>query len=243
MRHKGLCSLAAAALMAETVAGDIVLSVASPSNMDDYMAVLSSAWPTLYPKLEEQLQIAATQVPAEYSYLWSLLGVADGAVPSTFDAQWAGAFVENAQALGPTTIAAHEIPGAESDPAAQPTALVSTNADGVVATAAGVAVGSPTIVVAINGNVARYPHDARSSDDAGSSDESAEESADDGDVDGDVDSGAASGSSDQSSSHDSDSSSSSSAASRGARPLGATHLLAAAAAAAIAGLTSIPLRW
>ncbi|KAJ1733130.1 hypothetical protein LPJ72_003031 [Coemansia sp. Benny D160-2] len=240
MRHKGLCSLAAAALMAGRVAGDIVLSVASPSNMDDYMAVLSSAWPTLYPKLEEQLQIAATQVPAEYSYLWSLLGVADGAVPSTFDAQWAGAFVESAQALGPTTIAAHEIPGAESDPAAQPTALVSTNADGVVATAAGVAVGSPTIVVAINGNVARYPHDARSSDDAGSSDESADESADVGDVDGGVDSGAASGSSDQSSSHDSDSSS---AASRGARPLGATHLLAAAAAAAIAGLTSIPLRW
>ncbi|KAJ2510706.1 hypothetical protein GGI11_005380 [Coemansia sp. RSA 2049] len=238
MRHKGLWSLAAAALMAGTVAGDIVLSVASPSNMDDYMAVLSSAWPTLYPKLEEQLQIAAAQVPAEYSYLWSLLSVADGAVPSTFDAQWAEAFVENAQALGPTTIAAHEIPGAESDPAAQPTALVSTNADGVVATASGVAVGSPTIVVAINGNVARNPHDAKSSDDAGSSDESAEES----DGDDHVDSGAGSDWPDQSSSHDS-SSSSSSAAPRGARPFGATHLLAAAAAAAIAGLTSIPLRW
>ncbi|KAJ2658558.1 hypothetical protein IWW48_003963 [Coemansia sp. RSA 1200] len=237
MRHKGLWSLAAAAVIAGTVAGDIVLSVASPSNMDDYMAVLSSAWPTLYPKLEEQLQIAAEQVPAEYSYLWSLLSVADGAVPSTFDAQWAEAFVENAQALGPTTIAAHEIPGAESDPGAQPTELVSTNDDGVVATASGVAVGSPTIVVAINGNVARNPHDVKSADDAASSDESAEESADDGDVDGD--SGAGSDSSESSSPE----SSSSAAASRGARPFGATHLLAAAAAAAIAGLTALPLRW
>ncbi|KAJ2388732.1 hypothetical protein GGI23_005994, partial [Coemansia sp. RSA 2559] len=67
MKRQGLWNIAAAATlatMAGTAVGDIVLSVASPNNMDEYMGVLSSAWPTLYPKLEQQLQIAAAEVPA-----------------------------------------------------------------------------------------------------------------------------------------------------------------------------------
>ncbi|KAJ2540528.1 hypothetical protein EV175_006224 [Coemansia sp. RSA 1933] len=156
-----IAAIATLVSMAGTAMGDIVLSVASPTNMDDYMSVLSSAWPTLYPKLEQQLQIAATEVPAEYDYLWSILSVTD-AVPSTFDEQWAQAFVDNAQALGPTTIVADDIPGAESDPGAQPTQVVSTDSDGVVATAVDVPVGYPTIVVAINGNAQRDTHKAQS---------------------------------------------------------------------------------
>ncbi|KAJ2398661.1 hypothetical protein GGI23_003115 [Coemansia sp. RSA 2559] len=164
MKRQGLWNIAAAATLATmvgTAVGDIVLSVASPNNMDEYMGVLSSAWPTLYPKLEQQLQIAAAEVPAEYSYLWSILSVTD-AVPSTYDEEWAQAFVENAQALGPTTIVANDIPGAENDPGAQPTQIVSTNSDGVVATAVDVPVGNPTIIVAINGNAHRNAYGAQS---------------------------------------------------------------------------------
>ncbi|KAJ2089674.1 hypothetical protein IW140_003280 [Coemansia sp. RSA 1813] len=160
--------------MAGTAMGDIVLSVASPSDMGEYMGVLSNAWPTLYPKLEEQLHIAAEEVPAEYSYLWSILSVTD-AVPSTYNVQWAQAFVENAQALGPTTIVADDIPGAESDPGAQLSQIVSTNADGIIATATDVPVGHPTIIVAINGNVQRNIHDVQS---GSSSDESGSEALD-----------------------------------------------------------------
>ncbi|KAJ2706137.1 hypothetical protein FB645_001894 [Coemansia sp. IMI 203386] len=150
----------AALLASKLCSADIVLSVASAENMDDYLSVLSSAWPSLYPKLDDQLQVAREQVPAEYDYLMELLSVTE--VPTEYDDSWARAFIENAQSIGPTTIFADNIPGVENDPVAQQTQIVSTE-DGIVATAVAT-VERPTIVVAINGNAARNAHHAESSE-------------------------------------------------------------------------------
>ncbi|KAJ2725624.1 hypothetical protein GGI07_001124 [Coemansia sp. Benny D115] len=141
------------ALFSTLCQADIVLSVAQASNMDSYLAVLSNAWPTLYPKLDNQLQIAHEQVPTEYDYLMQLLSIT--AVPTTYDEAWARAFIGNAQNIGPTTILADAIPGAATPEVQQ---VVSTE-DGIVATAE-VTPARPTIVVAINGNIARQAHNA-----------------------------------------------------------------------------------
>ncbi|KAI9501196.1 hypothetical protein GGI25_000577 [Coemansia spiralis] len=163
MKLQRLFKAAVASTLAGICYGDIILSVAPPNDMNDYLGVLSSAWPTLYPKLQEQLSVAASEVPAEYSYLWQILSVTG--VPSTYDATWAQEFVDNARAIGPTTIVASDIPGAESDPGVQPTQVISTDSNGAVATATDVQVGRPTIVVAINGNVDRNAHNAASTSD------------------------------------------------------------------------------
>ncbi|KAJ1891380.1 hypothetical protein LPJ66_006952 [Kickxella alabastrina] len=135
---------------------DIVLSVAPANNMNDYLSVLSSAWPKLQPQLNNHLKLAQEQVPAEYSYLLKLLSVT--AVPTKYDSEWAHNFVNNAQKIGPTTILADEIPGADNGEEFKPTRVVSTYA-GSVATV-DVPVARPTIVVAINGNAARVMHNA-----------------------------------------------------------------------------------
>ncbi|KAJ1833252.1 hypothetical protein LPJ63_002902 [Coemansia sp. RSA 2711] len=140
--------------------GDIVLSVATPTDMGSYLDVLSAAWPTLYAKLDAQLEVAQEQVPAEHSYLLSLLGVS--AVPSEYDAAWAQQFVGNALQLGPTTVMAENIPNAADDPAAQPTDLLTTNDDGEVGVLEDVSVERPTIIVAVNGNPGRLGHNAAS---------------------------------------------------------------------------------
>ncbi|KAJ2009179.1 hypothetical protein GGI04_000652 [Coemansia thaxteri] len=140
-------------LLAGTCAGDIVLSVAPPQNMDAYLGVLSQAWPTIYPLLEGQLEIAQQQVPAEYSHLLSLLQVT--AVPSTYDAAWASLVVSNAVRIGPTTILAQDVDGADTEPAMLPTDVVTTNGLGQVATITAAPMERPTIVVAINGNAVR----------------------------------------------------------------------------------------
>ncbi|KAJ2612464.1 hypothetical protein H4S08_002684 [Coemansia sp. RSA 1365] len=157
-----------AAMLAGVSYGDIVVAVASPQNMDSYLDVLSSAWPTLHSKLDAQLEAAHSEVPAEYSYLLHLLGVTD--VPSEYDALWASQFVENAQSIGPTTIVAEDIPGAEDDPAMQPTQVEATNGDGVYGVLDNVTMVRPTIVVAINGNVNRQALDANDSSNSTSSD-------------------------------------------------------------------------
>ncbi|KAJ1643047.1 hypothetical protein J3B02_001739 [Coemansia erecta] len=158
-----LCLTTLVALLGSRLcSADIVLSVASAENMDEYLAVLSNAWPSLYPKLDGQLQVARKQVPAEYNYLMQLLSVTG--VPTEYDEGWARAFIGNAQNIGPTTIFAESIPEAENDPVAQPTQLVSTE-DGIVATVEAT-VARPTIVVAINGNAVRNAHHAEDSESA-----------------------------------------------------------------------------
>ncbi|KAJ2808508.1 hypothetical protein H4R20_000852 [Coemansia guatemalensis] len=154
-----------AAVLVGVSYGDIVVGVASPQDMSEYLDVLSSAWPTLHSKLDAQLEAAHSEVPAEYSYLMELLGVTD--VPSEYDASWASQFVQNAQSIGPTTIVAEEIPGAEDDPGMQPTQVETTNSDGVSGVLDDVTMVRPTIVVAINGNANRQALDANddSSDD------------------------------------------------------------------------------
>ncbi|PIA14756.1 hypothetical protein COEREDRAFT_88435 [Coemansia reversa NRRL 1564] len=158
-----------AAVLAGVSYGDIVVAVASPQNMDSYLDVLSSAWPTLYSKLDAQLEAARSEVPAEYSYLLNLLGLTD--MPSEYDALWASPFVENAQSIGPTTIVAEDIPGAEDDPAMQPTQVETTNDDGVYGVLDNVTMVRPTIMVAINGNVNRQALDANDSSSSLLSDE------------------------------------------------------------------------
>ncbi|KAJ1822681.1 hypothetical protein LPJ56_000853 [Coemansia sp. RSA 2599] len=162
MRPQFYLATLAALVGSKLCSADIVLSVASADNMDEYLAVLSSAWPSLYPKLDGQLEVAREQVPAEYDYLMQLLSVTN--VPTEYDEGWARAFIGNAQNIGPTTIFADNIPGIENDPVARPTQIVSTE-DGIVATVEAT-VERPTIVVAINGNAARLAHHAEDSDSA-----------------------------------------------------------------------------
>ncbi|KAJ2837762.1 hypothetical protein FBU31_001078 [Coemansia sp. 'formosensis'] len=147
---------------------DIVLSVAAPTDMDAYLDVLSMAWGRVYPQLAAQLATAQAQVPAEYSYLLKILSVT--AVPSDFDAAWARGFVENAQRIGPTTIFARDIDGAGD---LAPTGVVTTEGDSVATVT--VPMDRPTIVVAVNGNVARNEKSvvAGSSSEEGSSSEGA----------------------------------------------------------------------
>ncbi|KAJ2451289.1 hypothetical protein EV183_003698 [Coemansia sp. RSA 2336] len=140
---------------------DIVLSVAAPTDTSDYLDVLSHAWPTVHSKLASELQVAQSQAPAEYSFLLDLLEI--DSVPSEFDPAWALSFVSNAMAIGPTTIDAHNIPGALEDPAAQPTQLLTTNDEGDVGVLENVSLEPPTIVVAINGEAGRLAHNAQPS--------------------------------------------------------------------------------
>ncbi|KAJ2370096.1 hypothetical protein IW150_004996 [Coemansia sp. RSA 2607] len=130
---------------------DIVLSVAPADDLPAYLSVLSSAWPSLYPKLSSHLQLASSQAPAEYQYLMDTL-LSVGAVPTEYDDAWARAFVGRAVELGPTTVVAENIPGAE------PTQWAVSSADGTVASVQVDA--RPTIVVAVNGNYARNAHAA-----------------------------------------------------------------------------------
>ncbi|KAJ2850079.1 hypothetical protein IWW36_002184 [Coemansia brasiliensis] len=141
---------------------DIVLSVATPAVTSDYLDLLSNAWPTVNSKLASELRVAQSQAPAEYSFLLDLLKI-DGSVPSQFDPDWALSFISNAEAVGPTTIVAQNIPGASNDPAAQPTHLLTTNDEGDVGVLEDVSMEPPTIIVAINGDAGRLAHDAQSS--------------------------------------------------------------------------------
>ncbi|ORX73104.1 hypothetical protein DL89DRAFT_255243 [Linderina pennispora] len=143
---------------------DIIFSVASVDNWDSYLDVLSSAWPSLYPRLNLALASASIQVPAEYNHLTSLLSLT-GTVPATYDESWASAFVQHAQEIGPTTIVASAIPGADQDPVMQPTAVETSDANGAV-TATVTPTAYPTIVVAINGNVERQGHNAQSAEES-----------------------------------------------------------------------------
>ncbi|KAJ1720912.1 hypothetical protein LPJ53_004511 [Coemansia erecta] len=154
-----LALLSALAISLSAVRADIVLSVASADNLPEYLSVLSSAWPSLYPKLSANLALASSQVPAEYNYLMdTLLNV--GAVPTEYDDEWARAFIERAQEIGATTVVAEEIPGASDTGSMEEQWVVSTDAEGVVASAE-VALERPTIVVAVNGNYARNAHSAQ----------------------------------------------------------------------------------
>ncbi|KAJ2785174.1 hypothetical protein GGI15_002003 [Coemansia interrupta] len=147
-----LTLLSALAISLTAARADIVLSVAPADNLSEYLAVLSSAWPSLYPKLAAHLDMASSQVPAEYHYLMdTLLNV--GAVPTEYDDGWARAFVGRAQEIGATTVVAEEIPGATG---VDEQWVVST--EGGVVASAEVAVERPTIVVAVNGNYARNAH-------------------------------------------------------------------------------------
>ncbi|KAJ2503347.1 hypothetical protein GGH96_000368 [Coemansia sp. RSA 1972] len=141
--------------------GDIVLSVATPTNMNEYLDVLSHAWPTLHSKLDAQLQIAQSEVPAEHSFLLNLLGISN--VPSEYDSEWAQQFISNAQKIGATTIAADNIPNADD---VQSTYLLTTNSEGDVGVLENVEMERPTIIVAVNGNVERVAHNAETQDES-----------------------------------------------------------------------------
>ncbi|KAJ2357898.1 hypothetical protein IWW50_001910 [Coemansia erecta] len=172
---KGCALIAALWMFLGTSFGDIVLSVATPTDTSSYLDVLSHAWPTLYSKLDAQLQVAQEHVPAEHSFLLSLLGVT--AVPSTYDAKWAEQFLNTALEIGPTTIINEDIEGAEADAEALFTSLLTTNDEGDVGVLESVPLERPTIIVAVNGNVGRMAHDAQSQSDGDElSDESSEES-------------------------------------------------------------------
>ncbi|KAJ1803580.1 hypothetical protein LPJ77_005186 [Coemansia sp. RSA 2523] len=162
--------------MAGVAFGDIVLSVATPTNMNEYLDVLSHAWPTLHSKLDAQLQIAQSEVPAEHSFLLNLLGISN--VPSEYDNEWAQQFISNAQKIGATTIDADNIPNAED---VQPTYLLTTNSEGDVGVLENVEVERPIIIVAVNGNVERVAHSAEPTD------ESQDESSEDSEVDSESD--------------------------------------------------------
>ncbi|KAI8321401.1 hypothetical protein GQ54DRAFT_311848 [Martensiomyces pterosporus] len=153
-----------ASALASLCHADIILSVAPVQDMSDYLAVLSDAWPRLYPNFDAQLAVARQQVPAEYNHLLQLLSITG--VPSTFDASWASTFISNAEKVGPTTILADAIPGASTDPAVQPTQVITTNEGGNVATLTGAPGQHPTIVVAINGDAGRQAHAAQGSSSA-----------------------------------------------------------------------------
>ncbi|KAJ2480725.1 hypothetical protein IWW56_002238 [Coemansia sp. RSA 2131] len=165
--------------LAGVAVGDIVLSVATPTNMDDYLDVLSHAWPTLHSKLDAQLQIAQSEVPAEHSFLLNLLGISS--VPREYDSQWAQQFISNAQKIGATTIAAANIPNADD---VQLTYLLTTNSEGDVGVLENVEMERPTIVVAVNGNVERVAHNAESMDESSVSDESESDESEESDESG-----------------------------------------------------------
>ncbi|KAJ2586617.1 hypothetical protein IWW49_003919 [Coemansia sp. RSA 1797] len=162
--------------MAGVAFGDIVLSVATPTNMNEYLDVLSHAWPTLHSKLDAQLQIAQSEVPAEHSFLLNLLGISN--VPSEYDNEWAQQFISNAQKIGATTIDADNIPNADD---VQATYLLTTNSEGDVGVLENVEVERPIIIVAVNGNVERVAHSAEPTD------ESQDESSEDSEVDSESD--------------------------------------------------------
>ncbi|KAJ2241072.1 hypothetical protein GGH98_005751 [Coemansia sp. RSA 454] len=144
--------------------------------MNEYLDVLSHAWPTLHSKLDAQLQIAQSEVPAEHSFLLNLLGISN--VPSEYDNEWAQQFISNAQKIGATTIDADNIPNAED---VQPTYLLTTNSEGDVGVLENVEVERPIIIVAVNGNVERVAHSAEPTD------ESQDESSEDSEVDSESD--------------------------------------------------------
>ncbi|KAJ2744464.1 hypothetical protein GGI20_002938 [Coemansia sp. BCRC 34301] len=174
---KNTAIVLAASALAFLCSADIVLSVARPQNMDAYLSVLSNAWPRIYPQLERQLETARVQVPAEYQHMLQILSITG--VPSTYNQEWASAFIDVAQRIGPTTIYAKDIDGAMDDPAMQPTNAVTTDPSGNVATITNAPMERPTIVVAINGNAVQRAEKVESS---GSSSEgtSSEKSSSDG---------------------------------------------------------------